>query len=109
MFPKNFLQHLFVSLAVLTSMGTLVHDTRVSRAYAAVTPIETMGTNVASNLESLNEAAGHNHIERPMLDQAASATPRAQARDDHRKYLLARTQGKNTDFTGGSTLLWPSV
>ena len=109
MFPKNFLQHIFVSLAVLTSMGTLVHDTRLNKAYEVSAPIENLSVNITSNLESLSEATGHNHIEQPVLEQALASNPRIQVRDDHRKYIVARTTGKNSDFAGGSQLIWPSV
>jgi hypothetical protein len=105
---KQLLQQLFVSLAVLTSMGTLVHDTKISRAYALSVPLNNLTIDVTSNLESLKDAASHTHVEKVTV-QSPFETPRVQARDDHRRYYLQPKTSRSSDFFGGSRILWPNV
>lgn len=103
---NQIIQRLFVLLAVITSMGTLLHDTRANRALAVAAPISNLSTDVASNLESLSHGASHTHVEEMRV--ASDGVQRVQARDDHRRYLIAKYQNRNNDFFGGSRILWPS-
>jgi hypothetical protein len=106
---KQLLQQLFVLLAVVTSMGTLVHDTKFDRAFQLSVPLSTISTNLTSHLDSLNDAAAHTHVEHTSVSQIFGGIPRIQAKDDHRKYNLSRYLTRGSDAFGGSRILWPSV
>ena len=108
MFITTLLQRIFICLAMLTSMGTLVHDTRLNRALELASPAN-LSINLTSNLESMNDALNHNHIEKPSVSQVLGGIPRIQPRDDHRRYLYAKSLGRHSNFFGGSQILWPSV
>ena len=109
MFNSLLLQQLFVGLAIVTSMGTLVQDTKLNKALELTVPLVNVSINMSSHLDSLNEAASsHTHVEQTSVTQNFAGIPRVQARDDHRRYLN-KYIGRNNTFTGSSQILWPSV
>ena len=103
------IQNIFVFLAILTSMGTLVHDTKLGRAYALAVPLNEFSINLSSHLDSLNEGVSHAHVENAITQAVAEGTPRVQARDEHRRYYLPRYMSSGSPFTGGASYIWPSV
>jgi hypothetical protein len=104
---KDLIQRFFVFLAILTSVGTLVHDTKLNKAYALSVPIASI--NFSSHLESLKDGTSHAHVESASAAQIFEGNPRIQARDDHRKYYWPKYMGRSTAFGSGSNILWPSV
>lgn len=105
---KKVLQKFFVGLAVLTSMGTLLHDTKLNKAYE-VAPISHISINVASNLESLSDAASHTHVERVSSPQVFEGVPRMQPRDDNRRYYTPKRLSRSNPFFGNSNIFVPST
>jgi len=104
----DLIQRTFIFLAVITSMGTLVHDTRLNKVAEVAVPVANLSTDLASNLESLSHGTAHTHVEKAALGQVADGVPRTQARDDHRRYAISQYLSRgNTPF--GSAYLWPSV
>ena len=102
------IQNIFVFLAIVTSMGTLVHDAKLNRAYALAMPLEGSSISLSSHLDSLHEGTSHTHVE-SVTQFVSEANPRIQARDDHRKYYLPRYMTSGNPFSGGASYQWPSV
>lgn len=107
MFTTSLFQRLLVSLAVMTAFGILVHDTKLDEAVVLALPVATATFGLAHAFDSGDSA--HTHVERASLSHAFSGIPRVQARDDHRRYYVPKQFGRNTDYLGGSRILWPSV
>lgn len=103
------IQQLFVFLAILTSMGTLLHDTKLNKAYELAVPLNEFSVNVSSNLDSLNDGLSHSHVENAVTQAVAEGTPRVQARDDHKRYYLPRYMSNGSLYNGGSAYHWPSI
>ena len=81
-------QRIIIGLALITTAGILVHDTKFDKAFALALPF-------AATVASLSHGAdlsgnAHTHVERVSVSQLNSSMPRAQARDDHRRYLLPK-------------------
>jgi hypothetical protein len=109
MFTTSLAQQFLIGLAVLTSMGTLVQDTRINKALEVAVPLPAISVNVTSNLESLNSATQHTHVEQSSITQDLSGIPRIQARDDHRRYNLPKYSNRSSTPFGDSQLSWPNV
>ena len=111
MFNTLQLQQVFVSLAVLASVGTMVQETKLSRAIELTAPLSTLSISLPANLEGMHEAgAAHTHVEQPTLSQQfAVGNPRIQTRNDHRKYTLPKTVSRNNTTSGDSQISWPSI
>jgi len=108
MFITSLFQLLFISLAVLTSVGSVVQDTKLNKALEVTAPLSSVSTEMSSNLDTLNEAVSHTHVEKPSLAQEFAGIPRVQTRDDHRKYVMPKTSGRRDLFTGTSGIVWPN-
>lgn len=100
---------MFVSLAVLTSMGTLLHDTKLNKAYELSVPLNSVSINLTSSLEGLNHATSHTHVESASVSSPFDSNPRLQVRDDFRRYYLPKHMSRGNTYFGGSRILWPSV
>lgn len=109
MFAASLIQQFLIGLAVLTSMGTLVQDTRINKALEVAAPLPSVSVNVTSNLESLNSATQHTHVEQSSITQDLSGIPRLQARDDHRRYNMPKYSSRRSTQFGESQFLWPSI
>jgi hypothetical protein len=104
------LQRFFVFLAVVTSMGTLVHDTRLNKVAEVAAPISNISIDFMSNLETLSHASSHTHVEEAAAaSQSPDGVPRIQARDEHRKYLIPKVLSRSNSFFGESGYIWPSI
>lgn len=109
MFNTSLLQQLFIGLAVLASTGTMVQETKLNRAIALSEPLANISTALSSHLEGLNEvASAHTHVEHASVaHEFAPGLTRVQARNDHRRYSLPRSESKG-DIIGGDGIIWPS-
>lgn len=98
MFISSLVQRTLITMAVLTSFGVLVHDTKLDQAATLALALP-VGLVVLAQIPTLH-SEGHTHVERVSFDKSAhltSGTPRVQPRDDHRKYVLGkRTSGFNS-------------
>lgn len=104
------IQRFLVFLAVLTSMGTLVHDTRLNKVAEVAAPISNLSTDFMSNLETLSHAASHTHVEEAAAaSQSPDGVPRIQARDEHRKYQIPKIASRSNTFFGESGYIWPNI
>ena len=107
---SSLLHQLLISLVVMTSTGTLVQDTKLNKALEVTAPLSNLSVNISSHLDGLNEAASaHTHVEQPSISQQFAGVPKVQARDDHRRYIVAKYIAKNKTASGDSQILWPST
>ena len=110
MFIASLIQPLLIGLAALLSFGSLVQDTRLNKALEVAAPISSVSVNISSNLDSLNEATSHTHMEDPnTINQMFTGIPRIQARNDHKHYLMPKSVSRNNSFFGATGVIWPSV
>ncbi|MDB5183872.1 MAG: hypothetical protein JWO07_553 [Candidatus Saccharibacteria bacterium] len=110
MYLSPLFQQFLIGLAILTSMGTLVQDTRINKALEVTVPLSNVSVNISSNLDGLNEAASaHTHVEQTAVTQELAGIPRVQARDDHRRYTLPKYSSRSNAYFGDSQILWPST
>lgn len=105
----SLIKRIVLGIAVLTSMGTLVHDTKIDKAYQLTIPLVSASSSMSSHLDGLNEGTSHTHVERTSFAQQMSAMPRLQPRNDHRKYSIPKSSSRSHSFFGMGGLLWPSV
>lgn len=106
---ENLIKRLFVSLVLLTSVGTLVHDTRLNKAYVLALPASIIGANIAAHANNLNESASHTHVDKSFVAQVVQeATPRMQPRDN-RKHFSPRHSTRNNANFGVNGVIWPQV
>ena len=100
--PKNKHMHLssivkrtLIFIAVITSFGVLIHDTKLDQA-ASVALAVPLGLTMTLASVSLH-GDGHTHAERGSYGKTTvMGMPRVQPRDDHRKFMVAkRTNGFN--------------
>lgn len=87
------LQKLAVALAIVTTFGVLVHDTKFDQAtsLALTLPIAGVGIGIgAAHMPHIHESMDHTHIERVSFAHMAHGIPKVQPRDDHRRYLLPK-------------------
>lgn len=105
----SLLQRIFLGITVLTSMGTLVHDTKIDKAYQLSIPLVSVSTNLSSHLDGLNDGSAHTHVERVSFAQQVNGMPRMQPRDDHRRYSPPKYASRSNPFLGIAGILWPSV
>ncbi len=98
MFISPLVQRTLITLAVLTSFGVLVHDTKIDQATTLALALP-VGLVVLAQVPTLR-SEGHTHVERVAFEKSSHLTsgmPRVQPRDDHRKYVLGkRTSGFNS-------------
>ena len=91
-------------------MGTLVQDTRLGRALEVAKPLANLSIDVSSNLDNLNEAVSHTHVEHSLTQlKDISGIPEIQPRNDYRKYNLPQRLSRNNSYFGASGIVWPSV
>ena len=108
MLNTSLLQRTIISLAIVTSFGILVHDTKFDKAIALAVPIAAITVGVG--LHALDSAdSAHTHVERASVSHPFGGNPRIQARDDHRRYLIPKQSGRSNTFFGSCGILWPSV
>lgn len=95
MFPlSTLLTPLSIALSLSTATGVLLHDTKLDKAAAAITPV------MSASLESADRSVklvgdAHTHVERGSLSQAVrdikAQNPRIQPRStDDKKYLMQK-------------------
>ena len=107
MLTTPLLQRIVISLAVVTSFGILLHDTKFDEAVALAVPVATITIGIGLHALDSGDSA-HTHVERASVAQMVSGIPRVQARDDHRRYIIPKHSSRNT-FFGSNGILWPSV
>ncbi len=100
-------QRLLITLAVVTAVSILVHDTKFDKAIALALPVATITIGLGTHGLDLGGSA-HTHIERASMAQAFGGIPSMQPRDDHRKYL-SKYLSRRANSLGTSQVLWPSV
>lgn len=105
------LKALFASTALLLTTGTLLHDTKLDKAYALTVPIAATvasAPGVAAGIRIDQNSSPHTHSERSSLSRTVSeATPRVQPRDDRKHYLPKYLSRDNAKF-GSSSVIWPN-
>ena len=92
MFKFTLTQRILITLAVVTTVGVLLHDTKFDKAFALALPVVTIGVGISTHAIDFGGSA-HTHVERVSIEKANSMTnglPRVQVRDDHRRYQLPK-------------------
>lgn len=83
------LQRALVSLAVVTTFGVLVHDTKFDQAATIALAIPFgLTLTLAQGIELKSE--GHTHVERAAFEKSARTVNSVPPRGDGRKYRLAK-------------------
>jgi|TARA_B100001250_G_C19403120_1_gene615628 hypothetical protein len=98
-------QRILIGLGIVVALGILVHDTKFDKAFALALPAVTAAIGAGSHAFDFSGHA-HTHVERASLSHAFATIPRAQPRDDYRKYNLEKYFGRNSYF-GSSGVIWP--
>lgn len=93
------IQRSAIALALLTSTGVLVHDTKIDQATkTAMSPPVAFSSNVDVDRAFKFSNADHTHVERVSFSQgmniAAGGTPRMGPRDDHKKFNMPQRVSK---------------
>lgn len=95
----------------LLASGTLLHDTKLDKAFALSVPVAAglaSSQIVPSSARSDQGSSSHTHIERSSVSRTiAEATPRIQPRDD-RKHYLPKYLSRNITYFGSSGVIWPN-
>lgn len=102
------LQRTLIGIGVIIALGILVHDTKFDQAVALSLPVAVATFGLGAHVLDHGDSGSHTHVERASLQHAFSGIPRVQARDDHRKYDIAKYFGRNSYF-GGSGVIWPNI
>lgn len=96
------IQRAAIILAILTTLGILVHDTKFDKALSVFIAVP-----AALALTGIPKLAsdGHNHIERVSIGNAVrdlqNGMPRIQPRNDHKKYALSNKVSKGVHAFDG--------
>lgn len=107
----NSLKTLFASIALLVTSATLLHDTKLDKAYATAVPVAASIYSPTNGVQGRIDQSNvdHTHIERTTFSRASSeGTPRIQPRDDRKHYTPRYLSRDNSNF-GASGVIWPSV
>lgn len=98
-----FIQRTAIVLALLTTFGILVHDTKFDKALSLFIAVPAALASLGGIPKLAGE--GHNHIERVSIGNAArdlhSGTPRLQPRDEHKKFVLQKNVVKGVHAFDG--------
>ncbi len=102
------IQRTLLTIGVIITLGILVHDTKFDRAVTLALPIAAATFGIGTFALEHGADHSHTHVERASLQHAFAGIPRAQARDDHRKYGASKHFGRN-NYLGGNGIIWPSA
>lgn len=95
MFTSISLQRTFISLAVVTALGVLVHDSKLDQAATVALAIP-FGMTLAMGHTTELKSEGHTHVERASFERTTKQVNSIPPRINERKYLLAKhTRGFN--------------
>lgn len=89
MLSTKIIQRTFISLAVVTTFGVLVHDTKLDQATTVALAIP-LGLSLGLGHAVELKGEGHTHVERAAFAKNAQKTNSVPPRTDTRKYLLAK-------------------
>lgn len=102
-------QKTLISLAAITTIGVLVHDTKIDQAAALALTVP-FGLGVAMAAAPSLHSEGHTHAERGSYGKTTvMGMPRIQPRNDHRRYTLTKKLTRTDDFFGGTRVTWPNI
>ena len=89
MFTSISLQRIVISLAIVTALGVLVHDSKLDQAatFALALPFG-MTRSIGHTTELKSE--GHTHVERASFERTTRQANVIPPRINDRKYLLAK-------------------
>jgi hypothetical protein len=94
----SIIQRSAIALTLLTSMGVLVHDTKIDQAIKTAASLPSAFANFDTDRSFKFGNSDHTHVERVSFSQgmniAAGGTPRMGPRDDHKKYHMTQRVGK---------------
>ena len=103
------LQRSLTGVAIVTSLGILLHDTKFDEAVSLALPVVAVTVGVGLHHAIDSSESAHTHVERVSVAQKAGGIPRTQARDDHRRYLVPKYSSRTSPFNGMGSILWPNV
>ena len=97
MLPYTIIRHTAIGLALSTTLGVLIHDTKIDKATAVALSIPVLAASASINMgKAHSKLAGeaHTHVERASLSNAVRdlqpGTPRIQPRGDAKKFHLQK-------------------
>lgn len=83
------LQHILISLAIVTSFGVLVHDSKLDQAATVALAIPFGMTLALGHMTEL-KTEGHTHVERALFERTVRQASGVPPRTDNRKYMLVK-------------------
>lgn len=97
---KTLIKHSIIGLTLVTATGILIHDTKLD--HAATTALALPALLLTLDLEkTFKSGVDHTHVERVSFAQTVKGMPRAQPRDDHKRFLIPQKVAKgNHPFDG---------
>lgn len=100
---NNIVQRFAITLALLTSLGILVHDTKFDKAVALFVAVPAAFASLSGIPKLASD--GHNHIERVSIESGMrglqNGMPRIQPRDDNKKFGLPKHVAKGVHAFDG--------
>ena len=104
MIISPFIQRTAITLALLTTLGILVHDTKFEKVASLFIAVPAALASIGGAIPKL-ASEGHTHVERVSLANAVrdlhNGTPRIQPRDDNKKYHLQQKVTKGVHAFDG--------
>ncbi len=108
---EDSIKTLVATTAFLLASGTLLHDTKLDKAFALSVPVAAglaSSQIIPSPMRSDQGSSPHNHVERSSVTRTtAEGMPRIQPRDD-RKHYLPKYLSRNNSYLGVSGVIWPN-
>lgn len=101
------LQRTAVAIAILTTLGILVHDTKCDKAVALALPVTTVAVGFGTQALDLGSHP-HTHVERASLSRVFTGMPRIVPPKENRKYSFDRLFGRTSYFSDAG-VIWPSI
>lgn len=108
---EDSVKNLVATTVFLLASGTLLHDTKLDKAFALSVPIAAglaSSQIMPSPIRSEQGSSPHTHVERSSISRTiAEGTPRIQPRDD-KKHYLPKYLSRNNTYFGSSGVIWPN-
>ncbi|OGL22553.1 hypothetical protein A2707_04520 [Candidatus Saccharibacteria bacterium RIFCSPHIGHO2_01_FULL_45_15] len=106
MLPYTIIRHTAIGLALSTTLGVLIHDTKIDKATTVALSVPVLAASVDMGMTHFKLGGeAHTHVERVSLSNAVRdlqpGTPRIQPRDDAKKFHLQKNVAKGVHAFDG--------
>lgn len=85
------INRILISVAVVTTLGILLHDTKFDKATTLALSLPAMALSLGATAYVPNlQGESHTHVERAAFDKSSRIANSVPPRDDYRKYLISK-------------------